>query len=45
MYADLLDQANELMKGMMDANEPGNGTTSTGIDYFGTLGNVGSLYQ
>lgn len=42
LYPDLLDQANELMRGMKQANDPASPTTSTGIDYFGSLGNVGS---
>lgn len=42
MYDDLLDAANDRMKGMMGRNTAGDETTSTGIDYFATMGNVGS---
>lgn len=42
MYPDLLDQANELMQGMINQNTPINSSYHTGIDYFGSLGNVGN---
>jgi hypothetical protein len=43
LYDDLLAQANEFMKSMKLADTPeGEMTSSTGIDYFGTMGNVGS---
>ncbi len=40
-YSDLLEQANELMMGMKSANETGNASYNTGIDYFASIGNVG----
>lgn len=43
LYSDILAQANELMQGMMLNGRP-SATTSTGIDYFSTLGNVGNIY-
>lgn len=41
MYDDLLAAANERMQGMQGRNSTGNETTSTGIDYFAAIGNVG----
>lgn len=41
MYPDLLDKANELMTGMIGRNISGNESTSTGVDYFATMGSVG----
>lgn len=43
LYDDLLAQANELMMGMLQ-NGQAPQTTSTGIDYFATLGNVGNTW-
>lgn len=41
MYDDLLAAANDRMTGMQGRNSTGNETTSTGIDYFASMGNVG----
>lgn len=40
LYDDLLAQANELMISMKSADSAGNESTSTGIDYFASMGNV-----
>lgn len=40
MYDDLLGQANNLMKDMISRDSTGNETTSTGVDYFASMGNV-----
>lgn len=44
MYDDLLAAANERMQGMMSRNTTGTETTSTGVDYFSSLGNVWDSY-
>jgi hypothetical protein len=41
MYPDLLDLANDRMESMKSANTTGTESTSTGEDYFMTMGNVG----
>lgn len=41
LYPDLLDLANETMTSMKLANGTGNESTSTGVDYFAGMGNVG----
>lgn len=45
LYSDLLDIANDRLKGMIGRNSSGNSSTNTGVDYFATLGNVGNSYQ
>jgi hypothetical protein len=39
-YPDLLDQANEFYDRYESRNTSGNDSTSTGVDYFASMGNV-----
>lgn len=41
MYDDLLNGANDRMQGMIGRNGSGNDSTSSGVDYFYVMGNVG----
>jgi hypothetical protein len=43
LYDDLLAQANELMRGMIETNDTGDDSINTGIDYFSSLGNVNNV--